>query len=250
MRVQMDTSMLFDLFVGLVAVAGGAIASVAGFGIGSVLTPALAIHSGTKLAVAAISIPHFVGTAQRFWILREHVDRRIVLGFGMASAIGGLVGALIHVWVSSRLLGVVFGALLIAAAFAEFTGWIEKGHWGRTAAWTAGGLSGVLGGLVGNQGGIRSAAMLGFDVPKASFVATATAVGLFVDAARLPVYLVTQWHDIMAIWPLLAIATLGVVIGTVFGTRLLSRLPQKGFRRAIATLLLLLGIYMLIMGEG
>jgi uncharacterized membrane protein YfcA len=67
------------------------------------------------------------------------------------------------------------------------------------------------------------------------------------DAARLPVYLVTQWHDIVAIWPLLAITTLGVVVGTVFGTRLLTRLPQKGFRRAIATLLLLLGIYMLIM---
>jgi uncharacterized membrane protein YfcA len=81
--------------------AGGAIAAVAGFGIGSVLTPTLAIHSGTKLAVAAISIPHFIGTAQRFWILREHVDRRIVLGFGIASAIGGLIGALIHVWVSS-----------------------------------------------------------------------------------------------------------------------------------------------------
>ena len=239
--------MLFDLLLGLVAMVGGAIAAVAGFGIGSVLTPTLAVHSGTKLAVAAISIPHFIGTAQRFWILREHVDRRIVLGFGIASAIGGLIGALIHVWVSNRLLGVVFGVLLIAAAVAEFTGWIEKRHWGRTAAWAAGGFSGALGGLVGNQGGIRTAAMLGFDVPKESFVATATAVGLFVDAARLPVYLLTQWHDIVAIWPLLAIATLGVVVGTVLGTRLLTRLPQKGFRRAIATLLLVLGIYMLIL---
>lgn len=133
----------------------------------------------------------------------------------------------------------VFGVLLIAAAFAEFTGWIEKRHWGWTAAWAAGGLSGALGGVVGNQGGIRTAAMLGFDMPKESFVATATAVGLFVDAARLPVYLVssgtTSWQSGLS-------TTLGVVVGIVFGTRLLTRLPQKAVRRAIATLLLLLAI--------
>src|SRR5262249_44587442 len=51
----------------LVAVAAGAIASVAGFGIGSLLTPLLAWPLGTRLAVAAVSIPHLVGTALRFW---------------------------------------------------------------------------------------------------------------------------------------------------------------------------------------
>ena len=34
--------------------------------------------------------------------------------------------------------------------------------------------------------------MLGFDVPRHAFVATATAVGLIVDGARMPVYLVTE----------------------------------------------------------
>ena len=37
-------------------------------------------------------------------------------------------------------------------------------------AWLAGALSGLLGGLVGNQGGIRSAALLGFNLSKANFV--------------------------------------------------------------------------------
>jgi uncharacterized membrane protein YfcA len=64
-----------------------------------------------------------------------------------------------------------------------------------SAAWIAGALSGLLGGLVGNQGGLRSAALLGFDLSKRSFVATATAVGLLVDGARMPVYVVTQAQD-------------------------------------------------------
>jgi hypothetical protein len=238
----------FELLVAAAGVIAGAIASVAGFGIGSVLTPTVALQTGTKLAVAAVAIPHLVGTLQRFWILRRHVDRRVLLGFGLASAAGGLAGALLHGWLSSRMLAIVFGVLLLLAATAEFTGWMQKVRWGRRMAWFAGALSGAFGGLVGNQGSIRSAAMLGFDVPKEAFVATATAIALFVDGARLPVYLFAQWREIFAIWPVLIAATAGVVVGTAAGARLLRRMPQRAFRRSIAVLLFALGIYMILAG--
>ncbi len=55
-------------FLTLMAVAGliaGAVASVSGFGIGSLLTPLLSLRVGTKLAVAAVSIPHLAATAFR-----------------------------------------------------------------------------------------------------------------------------------------------------------------------------------------
>ncbi|HEU4643408.1 MAG TPA: sulfite exporter TauE/SafE family protein [Gemmatimonadaceae bacterium] len=240
--------MLFSLLLAAVAIIAGGVAAVAGFGIGSLLTPTLAVQTGTKLAVAAIAIPHFVGTVQRFWMLRRYVDRRVLLGFGIASAAGGLIGALAHTRVSSHGLAVVFGLLLVLAATSELTGWIQRVRWGHAAAWVAGALSGAFGGLVGNQGGIRTAAMLGFDVPKESFVATATAIALFVDAARLPVYLATQWRDIARVWPMVLLATAGVVVGTALGTRVLGRLPQRTFRRVIAVLLLALGIYMLVTG--
>jgi uncharacterized membrane protein YfcA len=90
--------------------------------------------------------------------------------------------------------------------------------------------------------------MLGFNVPRTSFVATATAIALFVDAARLPVYLATQWHEVLSVWPSLVIATAGVVLGTAFGTRVLGRIPERVFRRTIAVFLLGLGIYMVAAG--
>lgn len=238
----------FAVLLAATALLSGGIAAVTGFGVGSLLTPVLALQTGTKLAVAAIAIPHFVGTAQRFWMLRRHVDRRVLLGFGVASAIGGLVGALVGARVSSRALAVVFGTLLLLAGVSELTGWIERVRWGRQAAWVAGGLSGALGGLVGNQGGIRSAAMLGFDVQKESFVATATAIALFVDGARLPVYLWTQGREIVGIWPLVLAATAGVVIGTAVGTPVLQRMPQRIFRRVLGVLLVVLGGYMTFRG--
>lgn len=228
----------------LVGALAGAVAAVTGFGIGSLLTPLLAIETGTRLAVAAVAIPHFIGTLQRFVRLRRHVDRRVLLGFGITSAIGGLAGALLHTRLSSRALSIVFGALLILAGVSELTGWVQRVRWGRRAAWVAGALSGILGGLVGNQGGIRAAAMLGFEVPREAFVATATAIGLIVDLARLPVYLAAEWRGIAGLWPLLVVATAGVVIGTELGTRALVRVPERTFRRILALLLLLLGTYM------
>ena len=234
-------------FVGLVA---AGIAAVTGFGIGSLMTPTLALATGTKLAVAAISIPHLVGTGQRFWLLRAHVDRHILLRFGIASAVGGLAGALGHVFVSSRALALVFGVVVALAGVSELTGWMQRVRWGHRSAWIAGVLSGLLGGIVGNQGGIRTAALLGFDVPKEAFVATSTAIGLFVDGARIPVYLGTEWRDIARIWPLVFTATLAVVIGTALGTRVLGGLPQRLFRRVVAALLVALGLYMIIAGRG
>src|SRR5436309_3755938 len=104
------------LFIALMAVVGvvaGAIAAVSGFGIGSLLTPVLAVRSGTKLAVAAVSIPHLTATAFRLWIMRKHVDRRLLWSFGLTSAAGGLVGALLHAYADSPVLTIVFGGLLV-----------------------------------------------------------------------------------------------------------------------------------------
>ena len=106
----------------------------------------------------------------------------------------------------------------------------------------------MFGGLVGNQGGIRSAAMLGFDIPKESFVATATAIGIFVDAARMPVYLAKESGPMLAIWPLIALASAGVLAGTIFGTDILRRVPEKIFRKLLSVLILALGVWMLFEG--
>lgn len=233
--------------VGLIA---AGVAAVVGFGIGSLLTPVVALETGTRLAVATVSIPHLIGTAQRFWMLRQHVDRRVVVGFGIASALGGLTGALMHVWVSSRALAVIFGVLVIMAGVSEFTGWMRHVHWGRRSAWVAGVVSGALGGMVGNQGGIRSAALLGFDVPKKSLVATATAIALFVDAARLPVYLAAEWPGMLRVWPLIVTATVAVIVGTAVGNRVLGHVPDTKFRRVIAVCLIVLGLYMAFAGRG
>jgi uncharacterized protein len=119
----------------------------------------------------------------------------------------------------------------------RFRGWV---------AWAAGALSGLLGGLVGNQGGIRSAALIAFDLRKEMFVGTATAIALFVDGARVPIYLYLQHEQmrVLTVWITLAIA--GVVAGTLLGSHTLGRIPDVWFRRVLALMLAILGVAMLI----
>lgn len=238
--------MIFSAIVVVVSIIAGAVASVAGFGIGSLLTPLLAFQYGTKLAVAAVSIPHVIGTVFRFWLIRKHIDKRVLLNFGLFSAAGGLAGALLHKVLTSPILSIVLGIILIFVGVSGLTGIADRMKFDRRISWIAGAASGLLGGLVGNQGGIRSASLLGFDLSRDTFVATATAIALLVDAARVPVYLATQSPDMARIWAIIALASAGTVFGTFAGRRILERIPEQIFHRVVSAIVLALGIALLL----
>jgi uncharacterized protein len=237
--------MTFDVVLFTASLVAGAIAAISGFGIGSILTPVLSTQIDTKVAVAVVSIPHVIGTLVRFIRLRRHVNRRVAFTFGIASAIGGLGGAVLNAYVSGPTLGYILGTLLVFAGLSGISGFADRIQLRGPLSWIGGFVSAALGGLVGNQGGIRSAAMLGFHLTKESFVATATAIALVVDGARVPVYLVSQHEEMLSLWPIMLLSTVGVVAGTLAGSRLLKRIPAATFKRIVAALVLALGIFML-----
>ena len=176
------------------------------------------------------------------------VDRRVLWSFGITSAAGGLAGALLYGAASNRWLTILFGVLLLFAAASEITGLARRMRFRGWVAWVAGALSGMLGGLVGNQGGIRSAALIGFDLRKDLFVGTATAIALFVDGARVPIYLYAQHDELQAQFTWIGLAIVGVIAGTIIGSRTLGRIPDIWFRRVLALMLAVLGVTMLARG--
>ncbi len=238
--------MIFQSLLLIIAALAGGVASIAGFGIGSLLTPLLALKTGIGIAVGGVSIAHFFGTLLRFIFWRKYVNKQVLLSFGLTSAAGGLIGAFLHNILFNSILTIIFGFLLVFAGIMGLTGLSEKLRFSGIMAWIAGGLSGLFGGLVGNQGGIRSASMLGFRLKQKEFVATATGIALMVDLARMPVYLVLQTKQIFAIWPFILIATIGVFIGTMIGSSMLTKIPEKIFKKIVASIILIIGIFVLI----
>jgi len=238
--------MIFQYATAIVSLIAGVVASIAGFGIGSMLTPLLALKTGIGIAVAGVSIAHFCGTAVRFFSLRKFINKNVLLRFGLASAAGGLIGALLHNILYNIVLTIIFGCLLILAGIMGLTGLSKKIHFSLTASLIAGILSGFFGGLVGNQGGIRSSVLLGFKLKEKEFVATATGIALMVDIVRIPVYLAVQAEQILSIWKLILIILIGVLIGTVAGIWILKKIPEKIFIKIVSAIILFIGIFILI----
>jgi uncharacterized membrane protein YfcA len=237
------------LFLAVVFVAGilsGATAAIAGFGIGSVLTPLLAARLGVSLAVAAVSIPHAIATALRAWRLRRAISWPVVRSFGVLSAAGGLIGALLYARIGSRVLEITLGLLLLATALAALTDWTRKWKPRGVVAQSLGFLSGLFGGMAGNQGGLRAAALLTFSLTPAAFVATSTAVGLAIDAARMPIYVWRAGSSLLTVLAPIGVATAGVIIGTLFGERLLFGLSPERFRRVVGILIAALGLWLIL----
>jgi uncharacterized membrane protein YfcA len=233
------------LALGAVAVLSGATASVVGFGIGSMLTPLLAARYGMQAAVALVAVPHAVATALRCWRLRASIDRDVLIRFGALSAVGGLGGALLYSRLGSATLSRTVGALLLLTAIAQLTRLAARWHPRGMMVGALGLASGFFGGVAGNQGGLRAAALSSFALTPLAFVATSTATGLLVDVARMPVYLWRAGDTIAQLWIPVAIASVGVLAGTIVGERILLGMPRETYARILAIAIGALGIWLI-----
>ena len=232
--------------VAVVGVLSGATAAVVGFGIGSLLTPLLAARLGTDVAIAAVALPHLLATALRLWRHRAHVDRGVLATFGGPSALGGLAGALAYARLGDRGLGVVLGLLLLATAAMNALPALRRWRPGRGAARLLGVASGLFGGIAGNQGGLRAAALLPFALAPRAFLATGTAIALVIDLARTPLYLVRAGAALAPHAPTIAVATAACLAGTLLGERWLLAIPVERFRRVVALVVALAGVLTLV----
>lgn len=227
-----------------VSILAGAVAAVSGFGIGSVLTPFLLLRLPAADAVALVALPHAWATGLRFYRLRQDVHGPTFRQFGIASALGGLVGALIQGHVTGSWLTIVLAVLLLVAGAGELLRAPVPLPDGPAWKLIGGILSGLFGGLVGNQGGIRAAALLQFGLTPRQVVATATATALLVDAARVPVYLFRESAAITTHLPMMLWMAAGATIGTWIGVPILGQLTSATYRRMVGALLIALAIFL------
>ena len=160
------------------------------------------------------------------------------------------LGPLAYARLGPSALTAVLGALLVLTAFANLTGVFARMKPGGVVAACLGLASGFFGGIAGNQGRLRSAALGPFGLTPQTFVATSTATGLLVDLARTPVYAAVSATELWTVrWPIVS-ATCGVLIGTLVGERILFGLSPATFRRALPAAAGLLGVWLLLRTLG
>jgi uncharacterized membrane protein YfcA len=170
----------------------------------------------------------------------------VLVRFGVLSALGGLAGALLYTRLGTTPLTRILGALLLLTAAAQLTGWSSRWHPRGPLVALLGLCSGFFGGVAGNQGGLRAAALTAFRLSPAGFVATATATGLMVDLARAPIYVFGAGQRLMQLWLPIGMATVGVLLGTLLGERVLMGLSPARFGQVVGFAIGLLGVWLIV----
>lgn len=209
------------------------------------------------LAVACVAPVHLFHNAGKLLLLRKHVDRAVLLGFGVPALAAAGIGA----WGLTGLAnlpglgswswwGKTFDVcplkLVVGLSLTVFSWWELRGGGGgirKVPLWIGGIASGLLGGITGHQGAIRSAFFLGKNLPKETFIATGAAVACAVDLTRLAIYVQTLpiLEGVMP-WPVIMAGIVGAAAGLVLGRIGLSKISTGLFRKLVGAVLFGFGI--------
>ena len=236
------------------------IGTIAGFGAATVLTPIASWFFPIKTAVALVACFHLFGNASRLSFFGRHIDWRIAVRFGLIGVACSFLGAWLSLWLSPSLMRLLLGGFLVLYATL---GRLPSGSRSslaegvvavsattvrvpaRTSTLVTGGaLSGLIAGVIGTGGAVRSMCLLAFGLPKEAYLGTSAVIALVVDATRVPVYL-SQGLLPRDLWLILAALTVVAFAGAWLGQRLVRIIPAARFKQFVLVLLLLMGAKLL-----
>lgn len=223
-----------------------AVVVASGFGLGTALTPLFLLAYDIKTAVLLVAVVHFANGLFRLGLFRQSIEGRIVRRFGLASILGAVLGSLLQKQAGYTGLEFGLGALLIVLGGIEFLPKERQWRIPRRFDQAGGFLAGLLGGLLGNQGALRSGYLLNYGLSKEAFIATGTAIGCLIDASRIPVYLASYHAEFAGAWPYLAAVIAAAFAGTLAGRRLVARLSLVWFHRLVAGLIVVAGVVVIL----
>lgn len=243
----------------LVALAASALTLFTGFGLGTLLLPALVTVLPMKDAVAVTALVHLLNNLFKLTLVGRHAQRELVFSFGVPAMFAAFAGAwtllalgafealdaftLFGLALTPTPLEIVVGLLIVGMAI-----WTLRRKKGarveRPDPMTTvrmGVASGFLGGLSGHQGALRSAFLLKLDLPRDAFVGTNVAIACMVDVARLTIYTTgaaLAWSRFELWGPV----TLAAFVGAFVGVRILGKTRIESLRTLVGVTMIVLGL--------
>ena len=247
------------LFIALVAFAASLLTLYSGFGLGTLLMPAMAVFVPVELAVAMTAVVHLANNLFKFALVGRHADWRVVLRFGLPAMAAALLGA----WVLGRIAGFepwttwtlggreftvtpvkcIVGALLLGFVALEGLPALQAKAFHPRWLPVGGLLSGFFGGLSGNQGALRSAFLLKAGLTKEAFIGTGVVLACLIDLSRLALY-ARQFSAVLdrVDWTLLAVAVLAAFAGAWGGARFIAKITLAQVQRIVGGLLVVVAL--------
>ena len=224
------------------------IGTMGGFGAATILTPVAAWFLDMKTAIALVACFHLFGNASRLVFFGRHIAWSYWVQFGLIAVLCSALGARAAARLSSPVVTLLFGAFLLVYVILSLSASDRVQLPRRPATLVGGGmLSGLIAGLLGTGGAVRSACLLAFGLPKEVYIGTSASIALVVDATRLPIYVAGGLLP-APFAPLLLALVVVAFGGSWLGQRLVRRISAVAFRRFVLALLALMGVKLVLDG--
>ena len=232
----------------LIAISFLTSAFTAAFGIGggTAMLGALAGAVPPGVIIAVHGLVQLGSNVGRTYVQRAHALWPLVARFAAGSLVGVVLGALFVVAVPERLLLALLGLFILAMA------WVPKPRipgLASTGLIVGGGLSTFITMFVGATGPFVQALLLPLKLEKRQLIATHAACTTLQHLLKVLAFGLLGFS--FADWlPLVAAMILSGFIGTVAGTRLLEKLPERWFQITIKVALTVVGLDLLRRAAG
>lgn len=251
------------IFIMTVALLASILTFFSGFGLGTILMPAMALFFPVAVAIVLTGIVHFINGAFKVLLMRKHIHFPTLWRFGLLAIPAAFCGA----WLLTALEGqskvlefvlmgnkfsttpikLTVGLLMMSFAFIEGVPGLKNISIDQKYLPLGGIISGFFGGLTGNQGAFRSMFLVRAKLSKEQFIATGSAFSFFVDLTRLSVYFKNLSQlNIREGLPLIGMASVSALIGVVIGNKLLKKIDMKLIRFVVAISIFILGALLVI----
>ncbi|MDP3409516.1 sulfite exporter TauE/SafE family protein [Bosea sp. (in: a-proteobacteria)] len=232
----------------LIAVSFMTSAFTAAFGIGGgvAMLGALAGTVPPSVIIAVHGLVQVGSNIGRTYVQRAHALWPLVARFTAGSVIGAVIGALLVVELPERILLGLLGAFILVMT------WLPKPRIPGLASSglvIGGGLSTIITMFVGATGPFVQALLLPLRLEKRQLIATHAACTTIQHLLKVVAFgaLGFSFSDWL---PLIGVMIVSGFAGTMLGTKLLERLPERWFVVVIKTILTVVGIDLLRRAAG
>lgn len=247
------------LIIGLVSLLASGLTLFAGFGLGTLLTPAFALFFPVELAIGLTAVVHFANNLFKLFLLGRHADRATVLRFGLPAMAAAFAGARVLAWLSHlepllsyqmhgrrfhiMPVNAAIAVVLLVFVFLELSPRFSEVRVPPRYMPVGGLLSGFFGGLSGNQGALRSAFLVKAGMSKEQFIATGVMIACLIDLTRLSVYAKNFTRaGIAENVGLVIFACISAFMGAFLGARFLEKVTMRVVQRIVAAGLVLIAV--------
>ena len=241
---EMGSSIVMDMelfYLALLTLLGSFVGTLTGFGTSTVMVPLALFLLPLPETLLLVGVIHWFGNIWKIMFFRVGFRLRLALLFGIPSVIAAFAGAQFIFSVPEAALMKAFGAFFLVYALSIIIRPAFKIRAGNATAIVGGTVSGLLAGIFGVGGATRAVFLSAFNLPKEVFLATAGAVGILADSARIIGYFSggasLPRPLVLGLILFIPISFLGAGIAKL----VVRKIPEEKFRIVIAVFLLLAG---------